>query len=59
MKVKLLISRCGPDVNDNAGDVIDVDTGEGKRLIESGQAVAHKVTERATKKGKVENASVS
>lgn len=58
MKVKLLVSRCGPEINQNAGDVVEVTAEEGKRMIEAVQAVPHKGTERATKKGKVENAAI-
>lgn len=39
MKVKLLVSRCGPDVSQNAGDEIEVSDAEGKRMIEADQAV--------------------
>lgn len=39
MKVKLLVSRCGPTVNQNAGDVVEVGDAEGKRMIEANQAV--------------------
>jgi hypothetical protein len=39
MKLKLLVSRGGPGVNDNAGDEIDVSDAEGARMIEAGHAV--------------------
>lgn len=39
MKVKLLTSRAGARWTQQAGDVIDVDNAEGKRLIEKGRAV--------------------
>lgn len=35
MKVKLLVSRSGPTQSHNAGDEIDVDAAEAKRLFES------------------------
>lgn len=35
MKVKLLVSRCGPNVMQNAGDEIEVSSAEGKRMMES------------------------
>ena len=41
MKIKLLVSRCGPEVNQNAGDVVEVSEAEGKRMIESGQAIPY------------------
>lgn len=58
MKVKLLVGRCGPTVNDNAGDEITVSEDEGKRMIAANQAVPvrQKRTERATKKDAVETA---
>ncbi len=52
MKVKLLVSRSGPLGSHNAGDVIDVDTDEAKRMIEHGQAElvrASKKPEKAVK----------
>lgn len=56
MKIKLLIGRGGPDVNDNAGDIVEVTADEAKRMIAAGQAIENKV-EKATKKGKAENAT--
>lgn len=40
MKVKLLVSRCGIDFSQAAGDVIEVSAAEGKRMIAAKQAVA-------------------
>jgi hypothetical protein len=57
MKVKMLVSRVGPSVNDEAGDVIEVGAKEGQRMIAAGQAVAYKAVERATKKTPVETAT--
>lgn len=39
MKVKLLVGRAGLSFTQNAGEEIAVGDEEGKRLIESGQAV--------------------
>ena len=40
MKIKLLVSRAGPRISQNAGDVIEVTGAEAKRMIEAGQAEA-------------------
>tara|TARA_R110000744_G_scaffold311655_1_gene419135 strand:- start:310 stop:501 length:192 start_codon:yes stop_codon:yes gene_type:complete len=59
MRVKLLISRAGKDLTQNAGEQITVDDSEGLRMIQAGQALlieeiekasTKKVTEKATKK---------
>jgi len=42
MKVSLLVSRAGPTFSQKKGDVVDVSTDEGKRLIAAGQAQAVK-----------------
>ena len=42
MKVCLLVSRAGPTLSQKKGDVIDVSSDEGKRLIAAGQAQAVK-----------------
>ena len=42
MKVCLLVSRAGPTFSQKKGDVIDVSSDEGKRLIAAGQAQAVK-----------------
>ncbi len=51
-KVRLLTSRCGPKINQSAGDIVEVDSEEAKRLIESGQAEPARdaEVERATSK---------
>lgn len=35
MKVKLLVGRVGPDIVQNAGDVVEVSEAEGKRMLEA------------------------
>ena len=42
MKVSLLVSRAGPTFSQKKGDVIDVSSDEGKRLIAAGHAQAVK-----------------
>lgn len=37
MKVKLLVGRCGPDINQVAGDIVEVDDETGKRMVLKGQ----------------------
>ena len=39
MKVKLLVSRAGHNFSQIAGEVVDVDDAEAKRMIDAGQAV--------------------
>jgi hypothetical protein len=39
MQVKLLISRSGPTLSQQAGDIVDVPIKEGNRMIKAGQAV--------------------
>lgn len=58
MKLKLLVSRSGPDGAQNAGDEIDVPDDEAGRMIEAGQAVPVRkaVAEKATKRIKAEKA---
>jgi len=58
MKVKLLVGRGGPGLDQNAGDEVEVSDAEGKRMIESAQAipVAGKKAETATKKQTTEKA---
>jgi hypothetical protein len=49
MNVKMLISQSGPDVNRTPGEVVQVDAGEGARLIAAGIAAAvFEETETAT-----------
>jgi hypothetical protein len=63
MKVKLLVSRGGPGIDQRAGDEIDVSDAEGKRMIEANQAVpvgrgpAAEKKETATKKAPAEKAT--
>lgn len=54
MKIKLLVSRAGMDFSQNAGDEIEVDAAEAKRMIDAGQAEAIETpkTERAVKADK-------
>jgi hypothetical protein len=40
LKVKLLVSRCGTDFVQNAGEVVDIEDAEAKRVIDAGQGVA-------------------
>ena len=42
MKVSLLVSRAGPTFSQKKGDIIDVSSDEGKRLIAAGHAQAVK-----------------
>jgi hypothetical protein len=49
MKVKILVSRQGPGVSDDPGDIRDVDEAEAKRMFEAGEAEPYKVSRR--KKG--------
>lgn len=51
MKLRLLVSRSGPTLTQDAGEVIDVDDDEARRMIEAGQAVP-------VKRGKRETATV-
>jgi hypothetical protein len=59
MKVKLLVSRGGPGISQNAGDVVEVSEAEGKRMIEANQAVPFPEVKRetASKKRVVEKAA--
>lgn len=50
MKVKLLVSRAGPYFSQNAGEVVEVDEAEAKRLIASDQAEPFVEVEKAVKK---------
>ena len=61
MKIKLLTSRAGADFSQNVGDVVDVSDGEGKRMIDAGQAipVANVVEpERAVRRGRPPKSSL-
>ncbi len=59
MKVKLLVSRSGPDGAQNAGDEIDVSGEEAKRMVGAGQAelIRSKKVEKAVASPKVEKAA--
>ena len=39
-KIKLLVSRSGPELSQNTGDVIEVSAEEAVRMIAAGQAEA-------------------
>jgi hypothetical protein len=57
MKVKLLISMVGPEIDLQHGDIIDTNEKHAKALIEAGQAEAvieKPVVERAVKAEKKE-----
>ena len=56
MKVKLLVSRAGVGFSQNAGDVIDVDPEEGKRLLDRQMAEAVSIRKGAGGKPVVEAA---
>jgi len=47
MKLKLLVSRCGPGLVQNAGDEIEVEDAQAARMIAGKQAIEIK---QATKK---------
>lgn len=40
MKVKLMVARSGPKINQNAGDIVEVSDLEGERMIIAAQAEA-------------------
>ena len=46
IKVQLLVSRAGPDFVQNAGDVIEVDADEGKRMVDAGQCTIVRASAR-------------
>jgi len=58
MKVKLLVSRCGPAGAESRGDVIDVSADEAERMVEAGQCEIVRTggAERAVPKSKAEKA---
>lgn len=58
MKVKLLVGRGGIGFVQNAGDVIEVDDDEGKRMIFANQAEPVKATRKTATKKPDENTSV-
>ena len=53
MKVKLLVSRVGPDGSFNVGDEIEVSADEAKRMMNKGQAAPVRAAkrEKAVKNG--------
>ena len=57
MKVKLLVGRSGPDLNQVAGEEIDVGEDEGKRMIAAGQAEAVRSARKETATKKTEKAT--
>lgn len=60
MKIKLIVSRSGPDGAFMPGDEIDVEAAEAARMIEAGQAVpvrAAPVERAVSPRGKTEKAS--
>lgn len=59
MRLKLLCSRAGIGVTQNAGDEIDVCDAEGARMIDAGQAVpcaSMSLVQEAKQKGFIEKA---
>ena len=50
MKVKLLTPRAGPDVSNQAGDIIEVSKKEAKALFENDLAEPVRETRAATRK---------
>lgn len=59
MFLKLLTSRCGPNLSQAVGDVIEVGDSEGVRMIEAGQAepIREKSTDKAVGKKQTEKAA--
>lgn len=49
MKIKLLVSRCGPGVVQNAGDVINVEPEEAQRMVAAEQAEYVRTPKKAEK----------
>lgn len=58
MQVKLLVSRVSVDGAQNRGDIIEVSSAEGARMIEAEQAepIRSEKRQTATKKAKTEKA---
>jgi hypothetical protein len=51
MKVKLLVSRYGPNTSQNAGEIVDIEDATAKRMIAAGQCEpVSKKAEKATRK---------
>ena len=59
MKIELLTARATATGSENRGDIIEVDSDEGQRMIEAGQAVLvrSKKPEKAVRTPKAEKAS--
>lgn len=59
MKIKLLVSRAGPKLAQNAGEIVDVSSDEGERMVAAGQAeiVRAAKPEKAVKRNKPEKAA--
>jgi len=58
MRVRLLVSRCGPAGAENVGEEIDVQADEGERMIAAGQCeiVRRADVTRAVSRGGAEKA---
>lgn len=46
MRITLLENRTGPRVDQQIGDIVDVDDREGRRMIRAGQAIETAVASR-------------
>jgi hypothetical protein len=59
MQVELLVSRAGPGISQNAGDIVEVTSDEAARMIAAGQASPVRAVkpEKAVRRAKVEKAS--
>lgn len=44
MKVKMIVSQCGPKISRHSGDIVEVSETEGSALIKGGAAVPVKST---------------
>lgn len=54
MKVRILVSRQGPNVSDEPGDIREADEAEAAHMIAAGEAEPVGTVERATKKRRIE-----
>lgn len=57
MKIRLLVSRSGAGFSQTAGEEIEVDAAEAKRMIAAGQAEEVKTKEKAAKSKTYEKAN--
>ena len=57
MQIKLLVSRSGVGFSQTAGEIIEVPEGEGKRMVDAGQAVETGKKEKAAKPKTYEKAN--